>query len=113
MVNEAEKNAAADKEKTAQIDLKNQSDTLCYQTKKQVEELDKKISSEDKIKIDSAVTSLEEAIKKEDFTSMEKLNEELKNLMMEIGQKAYSESSNSNESAPDPTVIETDFSTEK
>merc|ERR1712087_389515 len=113
MVDEAEKNAAVDKEKTAQIDLKNQSDTLCYQTKKQVEELDKKISSEDKIKIDSLINRLEEVTKKEDFTSMKQLNEELKNLMMEVGQKVYNESSTSNETSADSNVIETDFSTEK
>ena len=112
MVDEAEKNAAADKEKMEQIDLKNQSDTLCYQTKKQLEELDKKISPEDKTKIDSLINRLEEVTKKEDFTSMKQLNEELKNLMMEVGQKVYNEN-NTTENAADPNVIETDFSTEK
>merc|ERR1712070_261303 len=48
MVQEAEVNASVDKEKSEQIDIKNQSDSLCYQTKKQLEELDTKISSEDK-----------------------------------------------------------------
>jgi len=40
MVQDAEANAAADKEKTEQIETKNQSEALCYQTKKQLEELD-------------------------------------------------------------------------
>merc|ERR1712146_35698 len=39
MVNEAEANATADKEKSEQIDIKNKSEALCYQTKKQLEEL--------------------------------------------------------------------------
>merc|ERR1711967_190234 len=39
MVNEAEANAAADKEKSTQIETKNQADSICYQTKKQIEEL--------------------------------------------------------------------------
>merc|ERR1712157_350771 len=34
MVKDAEANAATDKEKSEQIDLRNQSDSLCYQTKK-------------------------------------------------------------------------------
>ena len=39
MVQDAEQNAAADKEKSEQIDIKNQSEALCYQTKKQLENL--------------------------------------------------------------------------
>merc|ERR1712083_341016 len=39
IVNEAEANAAADKEKSSQIETKNQADSICYQTKKQIEEL--------------------------------------------------------------------------
>merc|ERR1711968_263729 len=35
MVNEAEANADADKEKSEQIEIKNQSEALCYQTRKQ------------------------------------------------------------------------------
>jgi len=46
MVKDAEANASADKEKSEQIDLKNQSDSLCYQTRKQIEELGDKISGE-------------------------------------------------------------------
>merc|ERR1711975_163956 len=36
MVNEAEANAAADKEKMARIELKNEADSLCYQAKSQL-----------------------------------------------------------------------------
>merc|ERR1712188_268170 len=43
MVDEAEKNATADKEKSEQIDLKNQCDSICYQTKKQLSDLESKI----------------------------------------------------------------------
>merc|ERR1712199_16243 len=40
MVKDAEANATADKEKSEQIETKNQAEALCYQTKKQLEELD-------------------------------------------------------------------------
>merc|ERR1711939_726190 len=40
MVEEAEQNAASDKEKSEQIDVKNKADSLCYQTKKQLEQLE-------------------------------------------------------------------------
>lgn len=109
MVEEAEKNAAADKEKLEKIDVKNQADSLVYQTKKQLEELGSKISSEDKDKITKLEQSLSEALQKEDYTSMKSLTEELKNTMMEVGQKVYSQAG-----APaSDDVIDADFSKEK
>merc|ERR1711981_684588 len=44
MVQDAEKNAAADNEKKEKTDLKNDSDSLCYQAKKQLETLESTIS---------------------------------------------------------------------
>merc|ERR1711977_439349 len=90
MVQDAERNSAADKEKSSQIETKNQADSLCYQTKKQLDELADKISIDEKVKIESLVTDLESAVQQENFAQMESLNEELKKAMMEIGQKVYS-----------------------
>jgi molecular chaperone DnaK len=111
MVKDAEVNAAADKEKFEQIDIKNQSETLCYQTKKQLEQLESTISQEEKQKIETLVSDLEEVIKKEDFDSMKNTTESLKKAMMELGEKAYKEAG-VNDNAQD-NVIETDFSSEK
>ena len=47
---EAEANAAADKEKAANIETKNQADSICYQTK-QLEELESKIDASEKEKL--------------------------------------------------------------
>jgi len=59
MVKDAETNAASDKEKSEQIETKNQSEALCYQTKKQLEQLKSTISSEEEKKIESLITELE------------------------------------------------------
>merc|ERR1711965_748933 len=48
MVEEAEANAAADTEKSAQIETKNQSEALCYQTTKQLEQLESTIEEQEK-----------------------------------------------------------------
>ena len=45
MVEDAEANAAADKEKSEQIETKNQSEALCYQTRKQLEQLEATIDA--------------------------------------------------------------------
>merc|ERR1711990_120149 len=110
MVKDAEANAVADKEKSEQIEIKNDSDSLCYQAKKQLQELDTKISSEDKNQVETLITTLEGAINKEDYSGMNETMETLKKAVMEVGEKAYQDAGASN---PADDVIETDFSSEK
>merc|ERR1711981_489750 len=60
MVQDAEANAVADKEKSEQIEIKNQSEALCYQTRKQLEQLEATCTPEEKQKIETLVAELEE-----------------------------------------------------
>merc|ERR1712086_1206097 len=90
MVKDAEENANNDKEKSEQIDLKNQSDALCYQTRKQLEQLEANCSAEEKQKIETLITELEEAIKTDNSNSMKDLTESIKKTVMEVGEQAYS-----------------------
>merc|ERR1712146_646497 len=69
MVQDAENNAAADKEKSKQIEIKNKSEALCYQTKKQLEELNDTATADEKQKIESLVSNLEDATQKEDYAA--------------------------------------------
>ncbi len=112
MVEDAEANAAADKEKSEQIETKNQSEALCYQTRKQLEQLEATIDASEKQKIEGMIGDLEEAIKAENYASMKELTETLKKAVMEVGEKAYS-TADANNPPPGEDVIETDFSTEK
>ena len=110
MVKDAEANANADKAKSEQIETKNQAEALCYQTKKQLEQLESTISAEEKEKIETLITTLEGAINKEDYSGMKDTMETLKRAVMEVGKKAYQDAGASN---PADDVIETDFSSEK
>ena len=111
MVKDAEANAAADKEKSEQIDIKNQSEALCYQTSKQLEQLGETCSQEEKDKIEKLITELEEANKTDDYADIKQRTENLKQAVMEIGDKVYGASNPSGSDNED--VIETDFSAEK
>ena len=104
MVQDAEANAAKDKEKLEQIDAKNQSETICYQLKKQMEEME---SAEEKQKLQELLGELETAVNSEDFTKMKSLIEQFKNMQT----VAANSQPPSNPGADD--AIETDFSTEK
>ena len=113
MVEEAEANAAADKEKSSKIETKNQADSICYQTKKQLEELESKIDISEKEKVESLLTNLQTAIDTEDTDSMKSLTEEIKQIMMELGQKVYSQTDSASTTDSDSETIETDFSVGK
>jgi molecular chaperone DnaK len=113
MVEEAEANAAADKEKSAKIETKNQADSVCYQTKKQLEELESKIDASEKEKVESLLTKLQTAIDTDDTDSMKSLTEEVKQIMMELGQKVYSQTDSNPTTDSDNETIETDFSVGK
>ena len=84
MVKDAEANAAVDKEKSEQIETKNQSEALCYQTKKQMEQLETTCTPEEKQKIENLISELEEAIKNDNYSSMKELMESLKKTVMEV-----------------------------
>ena len=112
MVEEAEANAAADKEKAANIETKNQADSICYQTKKQLEELESKIDASEKEKVESLLTKLQAAINTDDTDAMKSLTEEVKQIMMELGQKVYSQTDSTTTNS-DGETIETDFSVGK
>ena len=111
MVQDAEQNAAADKERAEKIEIKNQSEALCYQTKKQLEQLEATCTPEEKQKIETLVSELEEAVKTDNFNHMKDLSESLKKTVMEVGEKAYSAAGSAEQANDD--VIETDFSAEK
>ena len=51
------------------------------------------------------------ATQKEDYAAMKEMMENLKKVVMEVGEKAYKEAGNTSTSGDE--VIETDFSSEK
>ena len=59
------------------------------------------------------VADLEECLKKEDYSGMKELSEDIKKDLMEVGKQAYSQTDGSQPNTNGEDVIETDFSTEK
>jgi molecular chaperone DnaK len=116
MVNESQENASADKEKRDKIDLKNQSDSLCYQSEKQLKDLGDKVTSEDRTNIETAITDLRQAVQEEKYESMKPLSEKLQNALMEVGKKAYDTPKKNGEDQNkknEDSVIDADFSETK
>jgi len=107
MVKDAETNAAIDKEKIEQIEVKNQSETICYQAKKLLE--NSETPEVDKAKIQGIISELEVAITNEDYVAM-------KDLMAQYTSMQAATANNTGSPSPDSgndDVIDTDFSSEK
>lgn len=117
MVEEAERNADLDKEKREKIDLRNQADSLCYQSEKQLEELNDKIEASQNDKIKKQIEGLRVAISVENHEQMKTLQNELQKSMMDLGKQVYSsdkqdtsQKSKPTEKDTEKTVIDTESS---
>ena len=115
LVKESEQSASADKEKREKVDLKNQADSLCYQSEKQVEELKEKISLPDKENIVDLINKLKSAITTESYDQIKLLSKSLQDSLMEVGKKVYSNapSTPSEPKGSTDSVIDADFSETK
>nr|YP_009396844.1 Hsp70-type chaperone [Ophidocladus simpliciusculus]ARW66030.1 Hsp70-type chaperone [Ophidocladus simpliciusculus] len=104
LVKEAEDNAATDKQKREQIDVKNSADSFCYQCQNQINELGNKISLDIKKQVEDKITQLREVIQNEDFDQIKSLQSDLQQLMLNIGKTADDSGS---KDTSDDTVIDT------
>jgi molecular chaperone DnaK len=89
MVKDAESNATADKEKREKIDLKNQAETLIYQSEKQLSELGDKVGAEDKAKVEQFSSQLKEAVEKDDTATIKTVLEQLQQALYAAGAAVY------------------------
>ncbi|MEL4897078.1 molecular chaperone DnaK [Crocosphaera sp. Alani8] len=100
MVQEAEANASADKERREKIDRKNQADSLVYQADKQLSELGDKIPEADKTKAEGLIKDLKDAIAQDDDDKIKSLTEELQQLLYSIGSSVYQQAGGAPGAAP-------------
>ncbi|HIC10876.1 MAG TPA: molecular chaperone DnaK [Campylobacterales bacterium] len=68
MVQEAEANKEADRKRKELVEARNQADSIIHQTKKSLDEVADKISSEDKSAVEKAISELESLVQDENAT---------------------------------------------
>lgn len=96
MVSEAESAKAKDSEKRQTIELKNEADSMIYQTEKQLVEHAARIPDNVKEQVNNDITALNEAITTDNKDTIKEALERLKNSSMEIGKAIYSQQSSGN-----------------
>ena len=86
MVEDAAKNAAADKERRQRVELKNNAELLCYKLEQEVQKEEEKFSLGQKLEIENSIKEIRDLIAQENFDTDElsnKLNN-LQNLVQNI-----------------------------
>ena len=91
MKNDAKEHAAEDKKKREAVDIKNQADSLVFQTKKQMEEMKDKLSSDNKSRLEAEIKKVEEAISSNNTDQMKSATESLNKTWNEIASQLYSQ----------------------
>ena len=91
MVKDAEINAAEDKKKLEIIQSRNQADSALHSVKKSLGEHGDKIEASEKEAIESALKSLEEALKGEDKAEIDAKTEALMTASQKLGEKVYAD----------------------
>jgi len=89
MKREAEAHAAEDKARREAVEIKNKAEQVVYQTRKALEEHGGTVSPEVRGNIESALSSLEEKVKGNDKTAIERAMGELEKASMELGKAVY------------------------
>ena len=114
MVRESEQSASSDKEKREKVDLKNQADSLCYQSERQLDELKEKISPVDKENITRLIEDLRSSVKLDEYEKIKSLSKTLQDSLMEVGKKVYSQNNSPEQpKSTSDSVIDADFSETK
>lgn len=89
MKQSAKEHAAEDKMKKETVETRNQADNLVFQTKKQMEELKDKLTSENKNRLESEIKKVEDAIASNDNEKIKSATESLTKAWNEISQTLY------------------------
>ena len=89
MKRDAKEHAADDKKKKEGVDLKNQADSLVFQTKKQMEEMKDKISSDSKSKLESEIKKVEDALTANNLDQIKAATDSLNKVWNEIASQLY------------------------
>ena len=100
MKNDAKEHAAEDKKKKEAVEIKNQADSLVFQTKKQIEEMKDKISPDNKSRLEAEIKKVEEAISANNTEQMKSATDSLNKVWNEVASQLYSQAGPQGQGTP-------------
>ena len=106
MKQEAEMNAEADKKLREDVDTLNSADSLMFQVGKSMEDLEGKITEDEKTEINSSIDKLKSAYEKKEISEVKVLMEEVNKKFQDISQKLYEQTNNAEVTEEDFANVE-------
>ena len=101
MKNAAKEHAAEDKQKKESVEVRNQADSLVFQTKKQMEELKDKVPADVKSRLEAEMKKVEDAIATNNTEQIKSATESLSKVWNEVASQLYSQAGPQGQPAPD------------
>lgn len=112
-VKEAEQHEAEDKKRKEEIEVRNNADSLVYQTEKSLKDLEGKISADEKQNVEDKLAKLKKELEGNDVEAIKKATEELTQAFHTISQKIYEQAAQQqtqqNNQKQDDNVVDADY----
>ena len=101
MINEAEQNAEADKERREMVETRNQAEQLIHSTEKMLTDFGEKVDASDKSEIEKLIEDAKSAISGDDASQIKSTMEALQQGSMKLGEAMYKAQQEEGQAAPD------------
>lgn len=124
MVKEAQAHAEEDRRRREEAEVRNQADSLAYQTERMLRDLGDRVPSDEKLRIEQAISDLRDAVNKNDISLIRQRMEALQQASYQLSQRLYEQASqtyagtgaqtggSSSSSSGDGEVIDAEFKSE-
>ena len=114
MVKDAEAHAEEDKKQKEEVEVRNQTDSLCYSTEQTLNELGDKVSADVKYKAEAAIADAKKALEGSDVEAIKAAGESLQSVAYELAQVVYADAQQQTDGAAgaqsaDDDVVDADY----
>ena len=114
MVKDAEAHAEEDKKQKEEVEVRNQTDSLCYSTEQTLNELGDKVSADVKSKAEAAIADAKKALEGSDVEAIKAAGESLQSVAYELSQVVYADAQQQTDGAAgaqpaDDDVVDADY----
>ena len=114
MVKDAEAHAEEDKKQKEEVEVRNQTDSLCYSTEQTLNELGDKVSADVKSKAEAAIADAKKALEGSDVDAIKAAGESLQSVAYELAQVVYADAQQQTDGAAgaqpaDDDVVDADY----
>ena len=113
MMKEAEQNKEQDEKRKEEADVRNDADSLIFQTEKALKDLGDKVDAKDKEEAMDKVKELKEALNGSDVDEIKKLKDELQEKTMSLATKVYEEAAKANQANQESETSDSNDSKDK